>query len=159
MRMETICFKLNGKDVSYSGDDSDRLLDVLKKTFGLNSLNCGCKEGSCGACSVLLDGKLVNSCLIAVGYVRGKTVLTLEGYTGTERFRVLESAFAEMSAVQCGFCTPGMIMATEALLSRNPHPTDSQIREGISGNICRCTGYNAIVSAINKAAQEGDGLW
>ena len=157
--MEKILFKLNGRDAVYEGNSSARLLDVLKKDFGINSLNCGCREGSCGACALLLDGRLVNSCLIAMGYVSGKSVLTLEGYRETERFAVLDRAFAEMSAVQCGFCTPGMIMAAEALLSQNPHPTDGEIRKGISGNICRCTGYNAIVRAIKKAAEEGEGLW
>ena len=157
--MEVIPFTLNGWDVIYKGTGSERLLDILKKEFGINSLNCGCKEGSCGACAVLLDGKLVNSCLTAMGYVREKSVLTLEGYRDTARFAVLDRAFAEMAAVQCGFCTPGMIMAAEALLSVNPHPTDSEIRQGISGNICRCTGYNAIVRAVRKASEEGDGLW
>ena len=157
--MEKINFKLNGEEAVYEGEGSERLLDVLKKDFGINSLNCGCREGSCGACAVLLEGKLMNSCLVAMGYVNGKSVVTLEGYRETERFAVIDRAFAEMSAVQCGFCTPGMIMATEALLSENPHPTEEEIRKGISGNICRCTGYNAIVRAIEKAAEEGNGLW
>lgn len=157
--METIEFVLNGRAVSYEGSGADRLLDALKQRFSVNSINCGCREGSCGACAVLLDGKLVNSCLIAMGYVRGCSVTTLEGYRETERFKVIDAAFAEMSAVQCGFCTPGMIMATEALLSAHPHPTEDEIRQGISGNICRCTGYNAIVRAVKRASEEGEGLW
>lgn len=157
--MESIEFNLNGAAVLYEGGGADRLLDALKESFGIGSVHCGCREGSCGACAVLLDGKLVNSCLISMGYVKGRSVTTLEGYRETERFRTLDRAFAEMSAVQCGFCTPGMIMAAEALLSSIPHPTEEEIRKGISGNICRCTGYNAIVRAIEKAAEEGDGLW
>lgn len=157
--METIDFILNGKQVSYTGSGTDRLLDVLKGCFSIDSINCGCKEGSCGACALILDGKLVNSCLISMGYVKDCSIMTLEGYRETEKFKIIDRAFAEMSAVQCGFCTPGMIMATEALLSSNPHPTEDEIRKGISGNICRCTGYNSIVRAIQKASEEGEGLW
>ena len=152
-------FILNGRQVSYEGDASDRLIDILRGTFALTSVKCGCREGACGACSCLLNGTLVNSCLVSVGAIRGSEVLTLEGYRETERFKVIDNAFASFSAVQCGFCTPGMVMAAEAILRKNPHPTVSEIRTGISGNLCRCTGYNAIVSAIRKASEEGDGLW
>ena len=157
--MPDIRFVLNGKDTAFSGSPAERLLDVLRNTYGLTSVKCGCKEGECGACSVIIDGLLHNSCCVAMGAVEGTSIVTLEGYRDTERFAALDKAFGEMSAVQCGFCTPGMIMAAEALLSRNPHPSEDEIRNGISGNICRCTGYNAIVKAIRNASEEGEGLW
>lgn len=157
--MDEIRFTLNGAPVSYPGSAADRLLEVLRSTFRCTSVKCGCKEGECGACSVLLDGVLVNSCCVAMGAVEGASVVTLEGFRETERFAVLDRAFAQVSAVQCGFCIPGMVLAAEALLSRNPHPTEQEIREGLSGNLCRCTGYNAIVNAVSIAAKEGNGLW
>ncbi len=157
--MDAIRFQLNGKEVAYVGSTTDRLLDVLRETFHMTSVKCGCKEGECGACSVLINGTLINSCCVAMGAVAGDDVVTLEGFRETERFAVLDKAFAEVSAVQCGFCIPGMILAAEALLSKNAHPTEDQIREALSGNLCRCTGYNAIINAVNIAAKEGNGLW
>ncbi len=157
--MDAIQFVLNGREVSYAGSASDRLLDVLRETFRTTSVKCGCKEGECGACSVLLDGVLVNSCCVAMGAVEGSSVTTMEGFRETKRYAVLDRAFAAVSAVQCGFCTPGMVLAAEALLAKNPHPTEEEIRDGLSGNLCRCTGYNAIVSAVSAAAKEGNGLW
>lgn len=157
--MSAIKFILNGAEVSYEGSATDRLLDVLRDDFSCKSVKCGCKEGECGACSVLIDGTLFNSCCVAMGAVDGTSVVTVEGFRETARFAALEKAFGEISAVQCGFCIPSMILAAEALLSKNPHPTVDEIREGLSGNLCRCTGYNAIVSAINTAAKEGNGLW
>lgn len=157
--MDAIRFTLNGKEVSYPGGGSDRLLEVLRDTYHTTSVKCGCKEGECGACAVLLDGTLVNSCCVAMGAVEGCSVVTLEGFRETERFAVLDKTFAEVSAVQCGFCIPGMVLAAEALLSKNPHPTEEDVREGLSGNLCRCTGYNAIVNAVLNAAKEGNGVW
>ena len=157
--MDIIRFNLNGKEISYEGSASARLLDVLRDTLQLTSVKCGCKEGECGACSVLIDGTLINSCCVAMGAVEGCSIVTMEGFRETERFVVLEKAFAEVSAVQCGFCIPGMLLAAEALLSKNPHPTEEDIREGLSGNLCRCTGYNAIINAVKIAAKEGNGLW
>ena len=157
--MDAIRFCLHGREVSYDGSAADRLLDVLRDCFECRSVKCGCKEGECGACSVLIDGTLINSCCVAMGAVEGTSILTLEGYRGTARFAALSRAFGELSAVQCGFCIPGMVLATEALLSKNPHPSEAEIREGLSGNLCRCTGYNAIVNAVLNAAKEGDGLW
>ena len=157
--MSDIRFTLNGKQVSFSGSATERLLDVLRNTYRCTSVKCGCKEGECGACSVLIDGVLHNSCCVAMGAVEGASVVTMEGFRETKRFAALDKAFAEVSAVQCGFCIPGMVLAAEALLSRNPHPTEEEIREGLSGNLCRCTGYNAIVNAVNNAAKEGNGLW
>ena len=152
-------FILNGESAVYEGEASDRLLSILRNCFNLTSIKCGCNEGACGACSVIINGKLINSCIVSVGALIGDSVTTLEGYSRTEKFRVLEKAFAECSAVQCGFCTSGMILAAECILSANPHPDEEEIRYGLSGNMCRCTGYNAIVRAIEQAAREGEGLW
>jgi len=154
-----IKFTLNDNETIYNGNLSARLLDVLRGELGLTGTKCGCKEGECGACAVLIDGKLQNSCLVAIGSIEGACIVTIEGYSRTKRFTVLSDAYASVSAVQCGFCIPGMIMASEALLSENPDPTTDEIRIGISGNLCRCTGYNAIVKAIGIASQEGKGLW
>lgn len=157
--MKYIEFKLNGENVQYKGNASDRLLDVLRDTYKLMGVKCGCKEGECGACSVIIDGRLANSCMFAMGRVHGSEIMTIEGFSKTEKFKVIEKAYGEVSAVQCGFCIPGMILATECILEKNPHPTEPEIRRGISGNLCRCTGYNAIVKAIEIAAKEGEGLW
>ena len=157
--MDGIRFTLNGEDVTYAGSATDHLLDVLRDAYRCTSVKCGCREGECGACSVLIDGVLHVSCCVAVGAVEGASVVTLEGYRETARFAALDAAFATRSAVQCGFCIPGMVLAAEALLSKDPHPTKDAIREGLSGNLCRCTGYNAIVDAVYDAAQEADGLW
>lgn len=152
-------FTLNGKPVVSDRAEGACLLDVLREEFGLTGVKCGCREGECGACSVQLDGLLVNSCMVALGSVQGRSVLTIEGLRETPRFAVLSRAFAELSAVQCGFCTPGMLLASDALLWRCQHPSEAEIREGLSGNLCRCTGYNAIVKAVLAAAEAGEGLW
>ena len=152
-------FNLNGKETAWSGNPAARLLDVLRNELRLTGTKCGCKEGECGACAVILDGKLVNSCLVAMGRLEGADVKTIEGYSKTERFAVLDKAFESVSAVQCGYCIPGMVLASECLLADNPRPSDEEIRDAISGNICRCTGYNAIVKAIGLAAERGNGLW
>ena len=157
--MADIRFTLNGKEAAYGGGATDRLLDALRNEYRCTSVKCGCKEGECGACAVLIDGVLYNSCCVAMGAIEGASVVTMEGYRETERFAALEKAFGELSAVQCGFCIPGMVLAAEALLSKNAHPTEDEIREGLSGNLCRCTGYNAIINAVANAAKEGSGLW
>lgn len=157
--MNEIKFTLNGEDIEYCGSAANRLLDVLRDDYRLTGVKCGCKEGECGACSVLMDGLLVNSCMVAMGSCEGKSIVTIEGYRDSARFAVLDRAFADVSAVQCGYCIPGMILAAEALLSKNAKPSEADIREALSGNLCRCTGYNAIVKAILDAAREGDGIW
>lgn len=154
-----IKFILNGNEVTSDSKANERLLDVLRNEFRITGVKCGCKEGECGACSIILDGRLVNSCMVAMGSIEGSTVVTIEGYRETKRFAVIDKAYASVSAVQCGFCIPGMILASECILNKNPNPTEAEIREGISGNLCRCTGYNAIVKAIGIAAKEGKGLW
>jgi carbon-monoxide dehydrogenase small subunit len=152
-------FTLNDKEIKYSGNPSRRLLDVLREELLLTGTKCSCREGECGACSVIIDGNLVNSCLVAMGSLEGSWVVTIEGYANTEGFKVIEKAYQEVSAVQCGFCIPGMVLASECLLASNPSPSKEEIREGISGNLCRCTGYNSIVEAISIAAKKGEGLW
>ena len=149
-----IRFTLNDKETTYCGNPSERLLDVLRDEIGLTGTKCGCKEGECGACAVLVNGRLLNSCLVAMGSLENAIVLTIEGYSKTKRFATLDKAYASVSAVQCGFCIPGMMMASECVLASNPSPTEEQIRTGISGNLCRCTGYNSIVKAIGIAASE-----
>jgi carbon-monoxide dehydrogenase small subunit len=154
-----IKFMLNGKEAVSASEGNERLLDVLRNEFHLTGVKCGCREGECGACSVIIDGRLANSCLVAMGSIEGSHIVTIEGYRETERYAVLDKAYASVGAVQCGFCIPGMVLASECILAGNPNPTIAEIREGISGNLCRCTGYNAIAEAIGIAAKEGRGLW
>lgn len=154
---EEISFVLNGAAVRVQGEPLRRLLDVLRDDFGLTGAKEGCGEGECGACAVLLDGRLVNSCLLPVIAAQDRQVLTIEGYRQSPRCQLLMACFERAGAVQCGFCTPGMLMAAEALLRRNPAPTVEEIRAALSGNLCRCTGYAAIVSAILDAADRGAG--
>jgi len=159
MIRNTISFNLNGKETVYAGSPAERLLDVLRNELQMTGTKCGCKEGECGACAVIIDGRLMNSCLVAMGSINGANVTTIEGYSKTARFAALDKAYESVSAVQCGFCIPGMIMASESLLAANPHPSEEEIRIGISGNLCRCTGYNSIVKAIGIAAESRGGLW
>jgi len=151
--MADVRFRLNGYETVYTENPSERLLDVLRGKMGLTGTKCGCKEGECGACAVIINNRLVNSCLVAMGSLSGADVITIEGYSKTDRFAVLDEAYASVSAVQCGFCIPGMMMASESILAANPDPTDEDIRVGISGNLCRCTGYNSIVKAIEAASK------
>ena len=148
-----IKFTLNGENIAYKENPSERLLDFLRDKSGLTGTKCGCKEGECGACAVIINNRLVNSCLVAMGSLSGADVVTIEGFSKTERFSVLDEAYASVSAVQCGFCIPGMMMASESILAANPDPTEEDIRVGISGNLCRCTGYNSIVKAIKIASK------
>ncbi len=157
--MSMIEFRLNGKPVAFDGNPLKRLLDVLRDDFGVTGTKEGCGEGECGACSVLKDGKLVTSCIIPVGAVGGCEIVTIEGLRETEQGKCLVESFAEGGAVQCGFCIPGMVMAAQALLLKNPHPTEADVRLAISGNICRCTGYDLIVESILLASRKGEGLW
>lgn len=158
--METkINFILNNETVSVECNPLTRLIDVLRGNFKLTGVKEGCGEGECGACSVIIDGKLANSCLIPMGTMEKSKVLTIEGLRETERYSILKEAFEDAGAVQCGFCTPGMIMAAEALLSSNKNPDERAIREAISGNLCRCTGYNMIIEAVHLAAKRGEGIW
>lgn len=154
-----IALKLNGKMLVLDINPFKRLLDVLREDCGLSGVKEGCGEGECGACSVLIDGVFIYSCLYPVGKAVGKEIITIEGLVGTKNYAVLKESFEQAGAVQCGFCSPGMIMAAESLLRKNPHPKEQQIRKAISGNLCRCTGYNMIVEAVQLASEKGDGLW
>jgi carbon-monoxide dehydrogenase small subunit len=154
-----ICVNINGADYLFDCEPTERLLDILRKKLNLLASKEGCGEGECGACAVIIDGKLCNSCTVAMGSMEGAKVVTLEGLRNTKRFEVLNKAFADAGAVQCGFCTPAMIMAAEALLETNASPTEADVRLAISGNICRCTGYNMIIEAVLLAAERGNGLW
>jgi len=154
-----ISFKINGKAISLDLDPSMRFIDVIRDVLHLNGTKEGCGEGSCGACVVLMDEKSVNSCLLPVANAIGHEFVTIEGLKETKEFDVLQKAFAETGGQQCGFCTPGMIIAAYSLLKSNPHPSDEEIREKMSGNLCRCTGYQAIVQAVLIASEKGEGLW
>ena len=154
-----LSFELNGKNVNINTDPMRRLLDVLREDFGLSGVKEGCSEGECGACSILLNDKMVTPCLIPAGAANGQKIMTIEGVSSTEKGQVIVQAFADGGAVQCGYCIPGMVIAAYYLLSNNPDPTEDEIRLGISGNICRCTGYDLIVESIKLAAERGEKLW
>ena len=157
--MAKIKFTLNNKPITVDLDPSTRLIDALRIHFGLTATKEGCGEGSCGACVVLMDGKGVNSCLMPLANVEGHSIITLEEFKHTPQFKILEMCFADEGGSQCGFCTPGMIFAAQSLLASNPHPSEEETREALSGNLCRCTGYQSIVNAILRASKEGEGLW
>jgi carbon-monoxide dehydrogenase small subunit len=143
---------VNGRDVTVSAPPMARLLDVLREELGLTGTKEGCGEGECGACAVLVDGELTNSCLVPVLQVAGAKVVTVEGLAGADELSPLQQAFVEHGGAQCGICTPGMLVAARALLDRTPHPSREQIKTGLAGNICRCTGYVKILDAVEKAA-------
>ncbi|MDR3672979.1 MAG: (2Fe-2S)-binding protein [Holophaga sp.] len=143
---------VNGVRRSVAVPPMARLLDVLREDLGLPGTKEGCGEGECGACSVIMDGRLVNSCLVAAVQAQGAELLTIEGLAQGETLHSLQQAFLACNGAQCGFCTPGMVMASVDLLQRCPHPSEPEIRQGLAGNICRCTGYVKIVEAVQGAA-------
>jgi carbon-monoxide dehydrogenase small subunit len=143
---------VNGTPYEVAIEPRQSLLQLLREELHLTGTKEGCSEGECGACTVLLDGKTVDSCLIFALEAQGREVTTIEGLAQGDQLHPIQKAFAEYGAVQCGFCTPGMILAAKALLDSHPHPTELEIRQGISGNLCRCTGYVKIVEAIQAAA-------
>lgn len=157
--LNEISLTINGKKIVYHGDPLRRLLDLLRVDLGLMGSKEGCGEGECGACSVLKDGKLVTSCLVPLGACNGSNIYTIEGIRDTEKGKCIIQAFADGGTVQCGFCIPGMVMAAYYLLDNNPNPTEDDVRLAISGNICRCTGYDLIVESILLAAERGAELW
>ncbi len=148
-----LTFVLNGKQTRVDTAPDRRAVDLLREDLGLLGTKEGCGAGDCGACSVLLDGELVLSCLLLAAQLEGREVLTVEGLGTPENPHPIQEAFAALGAVQCGFCTPGMVLATAALLRRNPRPTREQARLALSGNLCRCTGYVRIVDAVLEAAR------
>ena len=153
---QTLTMKLNGEEVTVQVKPSALLVEVLRDQLELMGTKVACGEGECGACTVLLDGKPVNSCLVPALKAQGREVLTVEGLAALGELHPLQKAFVEHGAVQCGYCTPGMLMSAKALLDHNPNPTEDEVRLAISGNLCRCTGYAKIVEAI-QAASQGDG--
>jgi carbon-monoxide dehydrogenase small subunit len=151
-----ITFTVNGVRVSVRAYPMERLLDVLRSELSLTGTKEGCGEGECGACAVLIDGALADSCLIPVGQAEGASVVTIEGVAENPRFGALRDAFLRCGGAQCGICTPGMILAAVQLLERKAAPTMEDIREGLSGNLCRCTGYAQILEAVAEAARRTD---
>jgi carbon-monoxide dehydrogenase small subunit len=149
----TYRFTVNGAPAEVEAPGMRRLLDVLREDLGLTGTKEGCGEGECGACSVLVDGLVVDACLVPLCQVAGTSVETVEGLAGTEGMNVLQSAFLETGGAQCGICTPGMLMAGEAFLASGASPTEEAVREAIAGNLCRCTGYTKIIDAIILAAE------
>lgn len=150
----TIRFRVNGRDTELDVRGDKRAVDLLRETLGLTGVKEGCGTGECGACAVLVNGRARLSCLTLAAQLDGRDLTTVEGLGSPERPHPLQRSFAEHGAVQCGFCTPGMIVAAADLLARNPHPGREEIREGLSGNLCRCTGYSRILDAVEKGRDE-----
>ena len=151
---QLIELRVNGEVYEIAIQPWRTLLEVLREDIGLTGAKRGCDEGDCGACTVILDGKPVASCLVLAVEAQGKDILTIEGLAENGQLHPLQSAFVEHGAIQCGFCTPGMILSAKALLDTNPKPTEEEVRRGISGNLCRCTGYTKIVEAIMAASEK-----
>ena len=149
----SISFVVNGDAKTVKAYPMERLLDVLRHELQLTGTKEGCGEGECGSCSVVMDGMLVNSCLIPVLQAQGSSIVTIEGIATGDTLHILQQAFLEHGGAQCGICTPGMILAAAHLLNGNPEPSLEEIREGLSGNLCRCTGYSQILEAVAEAAR------
>lgn len=145
--------EVNGKIVTVEVEPSDLLVDVLRENLGLTGTKAGCRGGECGACSVILNGKVVTSCLIPALKADGGKITTIEGLEKDGELHPLQKAFVEMGAIQCGFCTPGMLLSAKNLLDQNPHPTLEEVKTAISGVLCRCTGYQKIIHAIHAAGE------
>jgi carbon-monoxide dehydrogenase small subunit len=152
MSKHTITLTVNGQQHTVTTAANRTLLQLLREDIGLTGTKDGCSEGECGACTVIMDGKPVNACLILAPQADGRAVVTIEGIGTRQAPHPLQTAFVEDGAVQCGYCIPGIIMSSYALLQHNPQPSDEDIRQAIAGNLCRCTGYTKIVSAVKKAA-------
>jgi len=148
-----ITTNINGEEVEFLCEPRQSLLEVLRDTLGLMGAKEGCNNGNCGACNVILDGALVNSCLVLSVEIQGRSVTTIEGIATTDGLHPLQQKFIEHAALQCGFCTPGFIVAGKALLDQNPNPNEQEVRAWLAGNLCRCTGYDRIVRAVMDAAQ------
>jgi aerobic carbon-monoxide dehydrogenase small subunit len=144
---------VNGRPVEVGVDPAWTLLKVLREALKLTGTKKGCEQGDCGACTILMNGKAVNACLVLALQANGKTIETIEGLGTPENLHPLQKSFIKHGAVQCGFCSPGMLMSAKALLDRNPHPAAEEIKRGISGNLCRCTGYVKIIKAIEEASK------
>ena len=153
-QMLKIEFSVNGTMQSIEAHPMERLLDVLREQLRLTGTKEGCGEGECGACSVVIDGRIVNSCLVPVAQVAGTTIKTIEGVATGDQLHAVQQAFIDCGGAQCGICTPGMVMAAVDLLERNPNPTETEVRNGLAGNLCRCTGYMKIFESVLRACQE-----
>ncbi len=149
----TLSFTVNGENKTVHAWPMARLLDVLREELQLTGTKEGCGEGECGACSVMIDGELVNSCLVPMAQVANAKITTIEGVADGDRLHAVQQAFIECGGAQCGICTPGMVLAAVSLLKQNPHPTEEDIRNGLAGNLCRCTGYMKIFDSVLKAVQ------
>lgn len=147
-------FKLNEEEYKIDISPTMRLVDLLRDELGLTGTKEGCGEGECGSCTVIMNGKAVNSCLVLAPQIRGQEILTIEALEKDGQLDKLQDSFIHNSAVQCGYCTPGMLMSAKALLLANPNPTEEEIKLSIAGNLCRCTGYNKIVTAIKEATDD-----
>jgi carbon-monoxide dehydrogenase small subunit len=146
--------QINGENYTFLCEPRQSLLEVLRETIGLTGAKEGCNNGNCGACNVVLDGMLVNSCLVLGVEAQGKSIVTIEGVATRERLHPIQQAFLDHAALQCGICTPGFILSSKTLLEHNPDPTEHEIRFWLAGNLCRCTGYDKIVRAVLAAAEE-----
>jgi len=153
--MKQIKITVNGKIHELQVKPWATLLEILRDELGLTGTKEGCGLGECGACTVIMDGKTVNSCLVLAPEADGKEIITIEGLAQGDKLHPIQKAFMEQGGLQCGFCTPGIILSTKALLDENPKPTDEEIRRGIAGNFCRCTGYTKIFESVKAAAQKG----
>ena len=154
-KTHTLRMTVNGEEVELQVEPSATLASVLREQLGLTGTKIGCEEGECGACTVLVDNQAVNSCIYPAMKAAGHRILTVEGLAHNEQLHPLQRAFLEHGAVQCGYCTPGLLLSAVALLGRNPNPSEAEIRRAISGNLCRCTGYTKVIRAIQEAAQTG----
>lgn len=150
---QSVEFKVNGEARRIDVFPMARLLDVLREQLQLTGTKEGCGEGECGACTVIIDGRIVNSCLVPVAQVHGSEITTIEGVAAGDRLHVVQQAFIDHGGAQCGICTPGMVLAAVDLLKRNPAPTETDIRNGLAGNLCRCTGYMKIFESVVRACQ------
>jgi len=156
MGTHQITMTVNGEREMLTVQDHRTLLQVLREDLALTGTKDGCSAGECGACTVLMDGEPVNSCMVLAVECDGREITTVEGLSPGGQLSALQEAFFEHNAVQCGFCTPGMLISAHALLKRTPHPTEKEIREALVGNLCRCTGYLRIIKAVQAAARKGD---
>ena len=145
---------INGEAREFLADERDSLLEALRERLGMTGSKEGCNNGNCGACAVILDGRLVNSCVVMAAEIEGADILTIEGMATPEGLHPLQQSFLEEAALQCGICTPGFLLASKALLDENPNPTEEETRFWLAGNLCRCTGYDKIVRAVDAAAKE-----
>ena len=151
-RERVIQTTINGQDTQFLASDRDSLLEALRNRLGLTGAKEGCNDGNCGACSVILDGRLVNSCLVMAAEIEGAQLTTVEGLAGDDGLHPLQQAFLEEAALQCAICTPGLLVAAKALLDHTPDPSEHEMRYWLAGNLCRCTGYDKIIRAVQRAA-------